>query len=304
MDFTKRLLQQFLVLAEEQHFGRAAERLSMSQPPLSQTIKRLEGGLGVTLLERGPGGVRLTPAGAAFAAEAQRMLDVRSAAIERVQRVAHGLEGDVRVGYVSILSYRHLPGLLRAAARELPGLRIRLHQESSVTLAEMIRSGTLDLAFIRDPSPVSEELAVHDFVVERIVAALPHEHRLAGAGSIDLADLRDDDFVLPGATALPALAQQAQLACRASGFTPRGRAEADDLTGLLSYVSAGLCVSLLPQDLREFPIPGIAFVPLRGASPYLETTVAAVHRPGADAAVRRLLDLCLRHTRAGVPRGA
>ncbi|ARZ72401.1 LysR family transcriptional regulator [Streptomyces albireticuli] len=304
MDFTTRLLQQFLVLAEEQHFGRAAERLSMSQPPLSQTIKRLEHGLGVTLLERGPGGVRLTPAGAAFAAEAQRMLDVRSAAIERVQRVAHGLEGDVRVGYVSILSYRHLPGLLRAAARELPGLRVRLHQESSVTLAEMIRAGTLDLAFIRDPSPVSEELAVHGFLVERIVAALPHEHRLAGADAIDLADLRDDDFALPGATALPALAQQAQLACRAAGFTPRGRAEADDLTGLLSYVAAGLCVSLLPQDLHDFPIPGIAFVPIRGSSPYLETTVAAVHRPGADAAVRRLLDLCIRHTRPGSPEDA
>ncbi|MFC5724237.1 LysR substrate-binding domain-containing protein [Streptomyces gamaensis] len=296
MDFPRRLLQQFLVLAEEKHFGRAAERLAMRQPPLSQAIQRLERGLGVTLLERGPRGVRLTPAGAAFAVEARRLLDAQSAAVERVRRVAKGLEGDLRVGYVSILSHRDLPRLLKAAAEELPGLRIHLHQDSTAGLAEMIRAGTLDLAFLRDPSAVSDDLVVHTFTVERIGAALPRGHRLAGAEAVDLADLREDDFVLPGAKALPGLAEQAQLACQAAGFAPRCRARADDLTGLLSYVAAGLCVSLLPEDLRAFPVPGIVFVPVRGASPYLETTVAAVHRPEADTAVLRLLDLCLRHT--------
>ncbi|MCF3102150.1 LysR family transcriptional regulator [Streptomyces roseoverticillatus] len=297
MEFTNRLLEQFLVLAEEKHFGRAAERLSMSQPPLSQAMQRLERGLGATLLDRRPGDLRLTPAGAAFAVEARRLLDARSAVVERVRRVAQGLEGDVRVGYVSILSHRHLPRLLRAAAEELPGLRIHLHQDSTATLVEMLRSGTLDLAFIRDPLPVSDELAARDFAVEHIVAALPHEHRLAGSDSIALEDLRDDDFVLLNGTALPGLALQARLACREAGFTPRCRADADDLTGLLGYVAAGLCVSLMPEDLRDFPVPGIAFVPIRGTSPYLRTTVAAVRRTDADAAVRRLLDLVARHSR-------
>ncbi|GAA0395022.1 LysR substrate-binding domain-containing protein [Streptomyces luteireticuli] len=301
MEFTQRLLEQFLALAEEQHFGRAAERLSMSQPPLSQAMQRLERGLGVRLLDRGPGGVRLTPAGTAFVTEARRMLDVRSAAVERVRRVAHGLEGDVRVGYVSILSHRHLPRLLRAAAEELPGLRIHLHQDSTATLVETIRSGALDLAFIRDPSPITDdltdELAVHGFAEERIVAALPDEHRLAGTDSVALTDLRDDDFVLLSETALPELARQARLACREAGFTPRCRADADDLTGLLGYVAAGLCVSLMPEDLRDFPLPGISFVPFREESPYLRTTVAAVHRTDADAAVHRLLDLITRHAR-------
>lgn len=203
----------------------------------------------------------------------------------------------MRVGYVSILSHRHLPRLLRATAEELPGLRVHLHQDSTATLAEMLRAGTLDLAFVRDPSPLSDDLAVRDFAVERIVAALPHEHRLAGADAIALTDLRDEDFVLPSGDTLPSLAHQVQLACRDAGFTPRCRAGADDLTGLLGYVAAGLCVSLLPEDLRDFPVPGIAFVPLRGSSPHLETTVAAVHRPDADAAVLRLLDLIQRHAR-------
>ncbi|MCC3767461.1 LysR substrate-binding domain-containing protein [Streptomyces sp. UNOC14_S4] len=296
MEFTRRLLEQFLVLAEEKHFGRAAERLAMSQPPLSQAIQRLERGLEVTLLDRGPGGIRLTPAGAAFAGEARRLLDAQSAAVERVRRVARGLEGDVRVGYVSILSHHHLPRLLRTAADELPGLRVLVHQDTTATLVDMVRSGTLDLAFIRDPSPVTDELTLRAFADERVVAALPHEHPLAGADAISLGDLREDAFVLPSSTTLPGLAAQSQLACRDAGFTPHCRVEADDLSGLLGYIAAGLCVGILPEDLRHFPVPGIAFVPLRETSPYLRTTVAAVHRPDADAAVHRLLDLIARHT--------
>ncbi|MBB4928354.1 LysR family transcriptional regulator [Kitasatospora kifunensis] len=296
INLTKRLLEQFLVVAEEKHFGRAAERLAMSQPPLSQSIQRLERGLGVRLFERGPGGVSLTAAGEAFAVDAQRLLDAQSAAIERVRRVASGLDGDVRVGYVSILSHHYLPGLLRAAAEELPGLRIHLHQDSSVAVAGMVRRGELDLGFLRDPSPLSADLVRWEFAVERIVAALPRDHPLVGAGEIDLAELRDEDFVLPDATALPTLAQQVQLACHEVGFTPRSRAVADDLTGLFSYVASGLCVSLLPERLCDFPISGVACVPLRGDSSYLETTVVAVHRQEADEAVRRLLELIIRRT--------
>ncbi|MEU1676755.1 LysR substrate-binding domain-containing protein [Streptomyces roseifaciens] len=295
MELTRRLLEQFLAVVDEQHFGRAAERLSMSQPPLSQAIQRLERGIGVTLLERGPRGVRPTPAGSAFATDARRILNLQDAALERARRVAHGLEGDVRVGYVSILSHRYLPRLLRAAAREMPGLRIKLRQDSSASVAEMVQSGALDLGFLRDPSPVPADLVTQDVAVERLAAALPTDHRLAGEEAIGLADLREEDFVLPDATALPSLAQQLQLACHEVGFTPRLRASADDLTGLFSYVASGLCVSALPETLHEFALPGVTFVPLRGTSPNLDTQVTAVLRPDADAAVQRLLDLITRH---------
>ncbi|MER8061197.1 LysR substrate-binding domain-containing protein [Streptomyces sp. NPDC094022] len=295
INLTKRLLEQFLVVAEEEHFGRAAERLHMSQPPLSQSIQRLERGLGVRLFERGSGGVSLTPAGEVFAVDARRLLDAQSAVIERVRRVASGLEGDVRVGYVTVLSHHYLPGLLRAAAEELPGLRVHLHQDTPAGIAEMVRSGALDLGFLRDPSNLSAEIVSEAFAVERIAAALPHDHRLADAAAIDLADLRDEDFVLPAPGALPALAQQVQLACHEAGFIPRARAEADDLTGLYSYVASGLCVGLLPDRLRDFPVPGLTCVPLRDESPLLETVVVAVRRPSADATVLRLLDLITRH---------
>lgn len=294
INLTNRMLEQFLVVAEEKHFGRAAERLRMSQPPLSQSIQRLERLLKVQLLDRGPGGVRLTAAGEVFAADAQRLLAAQSAAVERVRRVASGLEGDIRVGYVSILSYHYLPGLLRAAAEELPGLRIHLHQDFSAVLTDMVRAGTLDLGFLRDPSRLSDDLVTTDFVDERLAVVVPIDHPLAQEGRIGLAALRDQDFVLPDAAALPTLALQIQLACRDAGFTPRSRAVADDIPGLLSYVAAGLCVCLLPERVQEFSVPGVAFVPLRGDSPYYQTKLVAVRRPDADAGVHRLLEMITR----------
>ncbi|MET7290382.1 LysR family transcriptional regulator [Streptomyces sp. NPDC005573] len=294
MDLSSRLIEQFLVVAEERHFGRAAERLSMRQPPLSQAIQRLESRVGVKLFDRGPGGIRLTPAGEAFAADAARLLAAESAALGRARRVANGLEGELRLGYVSLLSLRYLPRLLGAAAEELPGLDIRLHQDSSAVVADMVRAGSLDLGFVRDASVVPAELVTSVFARERVMAALPTSHPLARAGALDLADLRDEPFVLPTRSALPALLEQIHRVCGAAGFTPAARASADDLTGLLSYVASGLCVSLLTEALLDLPVPGITYVPLHGAPGHLESTVTAVHRPDPDRAVRRVLDLATR----------
>ncbi|MFF8650128.1 LysR family transcriptional regulator [Streptomyces griseoluteus] len=291
MDLSSRLLEQFLAVAEERHFGRAAERLSMRQPPLSQAIQRLERRVGVQLFDRGPGGVRLTPAGEAFAADAARLLAAETAALDRARRVGRGLEGDLRLGYVSLLSLRYLPRLLGAAAQELPGLRIRLHQDSSAAVADMLLAGSLDLGFVRDLSAVSAELVTSVFARERVMAALPASHPLAGAEALDLTELRDEPFVLPTGSALPALRGQIHRVCEAAGFTPDVRASADDLTGLLSYVASGLCVSLLTEALLDLPVPGITYVPLRGAPGRLESTVTAVHRPDPDPAVRRVLEL-------------
>ncbi|MGK4584895.1 LysR family substrate-binding domain-containing protein [Kitasatospora sp. HPMI-4] len=146
----------------------------------------------------------------------------------------------------------------------------------------------------RDPSSLSADLVSHDFAVERICAALPRDHRLAAADEVGLDELSGDDFVMPDAVALPGLSAQLQLACHDAGFMPRCRAVADDLTGLFSYVASGLCVSLLPAGLAGFAAGDVAFVALRGDSPYLETRVVGVHRPGVDAAVLRLLEMISR----------
>ncbi|KOG90833.1 LysR family transcriptional regulator [Streptomyces varsoviensis] len=288
---SRRLLVQFLAVVGEGHFGRAAEQLGMSQPPLSQSIQRLERMLGVRLLERGPTGARPTAAGEVFAADARRLLDLQTAAVARARRVADGVEGDIRIGYVSLLSHLHLPTMLRAMADQLPGLRVQLHHGSAAAVAEQVHTGALDLGFLRDPARLPDELVSTVVATERIQAAVPDGHRLAGADEIALSALRDEDFAMPDPTALPVLAEQVHLACHRAGFTPRGLVLADELSGLFSYVAAGLCVSLLPEGARHFSTGGVSFLPLRGDAGYLDTTIQAVHRPDADPTVARLLQV-------------
>ncbi|KOU03716.1 LysR family transcriptional regulator [Streptomyces sp. NRRL F-2295] len=291
INLSRRLLEQFLEVAHERHFGRAAARLGMSQPPLSQSIQRLERAVGARLLDRGPGGVRLTPAGEAFAADARRLLELQDTMVQRARRIASGAEGDVRLGYVSLLSHLYLPGVLRTAAERLPGLRVHLRHGSSQEVADQVRTGALDLGFLRDPARLSDDLAVTVVATERIAAAVPCGHRLADADGITLSALREEDFVLPDPIALPVLAEQLHTACHQAGFAPRGVRVADDLSGLFSYVAAGLCVSLLPDGLHRLAVPGVRFVPLQEEAGYLDTRVYAVHRPGPNPAVARLLEM-------------
>jgi DNA-binding transcriptional LysR family regulator len=292
VDFTQRMLEQFVVLAEEKHFGRAAERLTMSQPPLSQAIQRLERGLRVTLLDRSVRGVRLTAAGQAFARDAQQMLDLHTAATERARRIAAGLEGELQVGFINSLSYRYLPTLLGWIAEELPGLWLNLRLDSSIVLADLVRTRILDLAFVRTPIHNPDGLEIHHLVTERLIAALPHRHRLADRDSIGLIDLAAETFVGISPETLPALSEQLALACQAAGFAPRTRGRAGDLQGLISYVASGAGVTLVPEQLAQQTMPTIRFVSLRDSSPYLETRIAAIHLADAsDEAVRRVLGL-------------
>ncbi|MGF1425677.1 LysR family transcriptional regulator [Kitasatospora sp. LaBMicrA B282] len=291
MELTPRLLEQFVVLAEEQHFGHAARRLSMSQPPLSQAIQRLERGLGVLLLERTSRGVRLTAAGAAFAADAGRLLEAQQAAVARVRRMARGVEGTVRLGYVSSLGYWHLPRLLAVAARELPGIRLEVRQRGSAELAEQVRQGAVDLALVRLPVGDLAELEVREVAEERTVLALPLGHPLAGGDPVPLARLRDEEFVTAAPPAMARIRALIDDACRQAGFELRTRAQAEDLTSMLGYTAAGVCLCFVPERVAELGHPMVRFVPLDGGD-RLVTTIAALSRPaGGDPAVATLLEL-------------
>ncbi|MFC9925876.1 LysR family transcriptional regulator [Streptomyces sp. NPDC127190] len=291
MDLTPRLLEQFTVLAEEKHFGRAASRLMMSQPPLSQAVQRLERIIGTRLLDRSSQGVSLTAAGEAFAADARRILEAQESALARARRIASGEEGEVHVGFVTSLSYWHLPRLLADAAEQLPGLRLHLRQGSSGALTELVRSGTVDLALVRQPELDDNELTARRLTEERLVVALPATDPLAGAARLALADLSGHHFARLGDGPLQQLAQRVLRACERAGFVPTFRARADDLPGLLSYVASGLCVALVPEHTAALSFPGVRFLPLTDDTPELTTTIAVLHRPRTDPAVRSLLAL-------------
>ncbi|MGK4578593.1 LysR substrate-binding domain-containing protein [Kitasatospora sp. HPMI-4] len=294
MELTSRLLEQFVVLAEEKHFGRAAHRLSMSQPPLSQAMQRLERRLGVPLLERAGRGVQLTAAGVAFAADAKRLLEAQDAAVARVRRVGRGVEGTVRLGYVSSLGYWHLPQLLTLAAREVPGIRLDVRQRDSAELAEQVRQGAVDLALVRLPVTDQADLAVQEVAEERTVLAVPLGHPLADAGPVPLSRLRDEEFVTAAPSAMARMHDLIQEVCREAGFVPRSRAQAEELTSMLGYTAARVAVCFVPERIAALGHPMIRFVPLAEAH-RLVTTVAALSRPAADPAVETLLELMKRH---------
>lgn len=292
MDLTTRLLEQFVVLAEEEHFGRAAERLSMSQPPLSQAIQRLERGLGVRLLERSTRAVRLTAAGAAFARDARHLLEAQQAAVGRARRIADGAEGELHLGFISGISYTFLPRVLRLTRDRFPGLRLHLHQNTSAELASMVRSGRLDLAFVRGPLADPDGLDLRTVAAERLAVALPAGHPLAERATLRLTDLAGENFSLPSLTALAGLAEQVAAACRAAGFAPRDGARADSLPGLISHVAAGSCVCLVPEQVPAGALPGVVFRTLettRRDDDLALTVVAAVRAGQRDPAVERVL---------------
>ncbi|TXI36393.1 MAG: LysR family transcriptional regulator [Mycobacterium sp.] len=263
LDLSPRILHQYLVLVEEKHFGRAAERLHISQPSLSQAINRLERCVGFTLLNRTSRTVELTPAGAAFAHDIQHLRETQNAAVLRGQRIASGDEGELQLGIPGSFAYAFIPALIRRCHRELPNIRLQLHDCPSMELVERVRDGRVDIALVAGPLPDTTGLSLAFVAHERIVAILPESHRLAGQPTIDLAELADDDFALYTESGHRGLMPLVMSACQAAGFTPRQVAGADTLAGLIGHVASGTCVSFALDRLRPFNPPGIVFVPIR-----------------------------------------
>lgn len=295
MEISQHALTQFVVVAEEEHIGRAAQRLSMTQPPLTQAIQRLERTVGVTLLERSRRGVRLTPAGRSFATDARHLLDAQQGAIRRARRIAEGTQGELAVGYSPGLAQQVVPQLLRVVRRELPNLRVHVTQQMSADIAVAVRAGSLDIGLARAPVPDHSGLDVHSLPPERLAAAVPAAHRWAERTHMPLSDLRSERFAILSPRSGD-LSEQMHSACRHAGFTPTVAAYADALPGLYGHVTAGDCVALVPHTSAVQPPPGVTVIPLDDDDPSLILHSAMVTRTGTtDLMVTRLVALCREH---------
>ena len=190
-----RHLRYFRAVAEELHFGRAAERLHIAQPPLSQQVRQLERELGVALLVRTTRKVELTPAGEAYLKRVVAILDAVDEAGGQAQRIAEGAEGQLAIGCVGSATYSLLPRLVRALREELPGVDVSVRGEMlAPALFTALLAGEIDLALLRPPveqSGVLLETVRHD----RLLAALPEGHALAARDELSIKDLRDEEFV-------------------------------------------------------------------------------------------------------------
>jgi DNA-binding transcriptional LysR family regulator len=269
-----RQLRYFVAVAEERHFGRAAERLHISQPPLSQQIRRLENEIGAPLLRRTTRRVELTAGGEVMLARARDILAALDGATEDARRAANGEFGRLAIGFTGSATYDTLPVLAGALREALPGVVLDLRGEL-LTPAQVagLLDGSLDLGVLRPPVR-ERELEIEILRREPLVAVLPDAHRLAGAAIVPLEELRDEPFVTYPSHFRSVLHDAVEETCAAHGFRPRVALEASETATLVSFVAAGLGVSLVPDSVRHMTVHGAVYRPLGAGAAEVELAVA------------------------------
>ncbi|MCR0982362.1 LysR family transcriptional regulator [Roseomonas populi] len=254
-------LRSFVCVAEELHFGRAARRLGMTQPPLSRQIQLLEARLGTVLLDRSRHGVALTAAGQAFLAEARAVLAASERAIQAAQRAReHRTGGVLKLGFFSASTYAFLPRLIARARAELPGTEIVLLEMSGAAQLEALRVGRLDIGLAR-PSQDMLTLSSRCVSKEELVLALPLDHPLGARRRLVLRDLQDQDFIGYSEEGPYMRALVAQ-ALSVAGVTPRIVQSVAQAQTILSLVSVGMGVALVPSDARRMAFPNVTTRPI------------------------------------------
>jgi DNA-binding transcriptional LysR family regulator len=295
MPLELRQLRYFVTVAEEGHVTRAAERLGIQQPPLSQQIKALETQLSVRLFDRKPRGVELTEAGKVLFEQAQRVLERVEEAEVAVRRAAKGDIGRLAVGLTSSSSLN--PFVLRVLRRfreQLPDVSLTLEESSTVELVEALRRGAIDVAFVRSAAGAKPDLKARPLLDEEMVAALPARHRLASGKTVSLAALAREDFILYRRSQGPGLYDAIVTACGNAGFSPHVVQEAPRMLSTLSLVAAGLGVSIVPASMERLKPDGVVYKPLSRAMG-LRAPIIMLHPDARQSAARaRFIDLVQR----------
>ncbi len=257
------MLRSFVVLAEELHFGRAARRLHISQPPLSLQVKKLEEELGVTLFLRTNRHVSLTEAGEVLLARARHLLAEVDRAREEVRRVGRGDSGVLSIGYAPTATYEVLPQVMPDFCRTCPEVRVELRELTSPAQVLAIRENRIELGFACLPVDASDVVA-HTLVHERPVVVLSEAHPLARRKSVPVALLDDQPFILVDRDAEPGWAYACDAALREAGVNVRIVQEADTKIALLGLVAAGMGISVASASLAALGREGVVFRPLTG----------------------------------------
>jgi DNA-binding transcriptional LysR family regulator len=281
----------FVAVAEELHFGRAAERLHISQPPLSNRIRQLERDLRLQLFDRNTRTVSLTDAGERLLGPARRVLNEVDAAQNMAASIATGDQGRVRIGFAGASSQRALPLLTGAVRSQYPGVELVLQSQTYVfTALEQLLSRSLDLAFARLPIPHAD-LAWRVVEVEELVCALPAGHPLAAHESIRLPELHDEDFVSLPDDQGSILQSTMYALCVTAGFRPRIAQIAPDSSTVLALVAAGAGVTITLSSVCPVQTVGIAYRPLADIRPSHMFATLVWRKADPSPALQRVLDV-------------
>ena len=271
-----RHLRYFVAVAEELHFGRAAERLNMAQPPLSQAIRQLETDLGVELLHRTTRRVDLTDAGRSYLTRARKILGEVAEAAHEARRVAAGAVGHLAIGCVGSATYSLLPALSRGLSLEVPGVDFSFRGEMLVPdQAAALRTGEIDLALLRPPI-ADLSLSVLPLRRDRLVVAAPADHPVAALRQVGVTDLRDADLIVHSADRRSVMYDVVLGLFRDAGVEPRIRHEVGETSTLITLVAGGLGVAVVPEPVTALALEGVVFRPL--ARPVVSVDLAIAHR--------------------------
>jgi DNA-binding transcriptional LysR family regulator len=273
-----RHLRYFLAVVETLHFSKAAERLGMAQPPLSQQIRRLEELVGHRLFDRTTRGVKLTLAGQLLAERARSTLEKVHDDLAQVRRLGRGEEGTLTVGFSGSVMFTGLPAAIESYRRHYPKVELRLRElVTSAQIAALIE-GTLDLAFLRDGDP-TEGIAMSTLLREPYVAVLPVRHRLVRKRGLRVSDLGSEPFIFFSRRMGPLAFDRTMACCEAHGFRPNIVQDAPQWPTLVRLVAAGLGVSLAPACVSQIAFPGAVYRDVHAAC---RTTIDLGMKAGAE----------------------
>lgn len=266
-------LKYFVAVAEELNFARAAERLHISQPPLTRQIQQLEKELGVLLFDRTTRRVQLTEAGQTYLEEARITLAQVKRGVSVAQRTSRGEIGRLAVGFEASSAYDILPRSRQMFKERFPDVELMFVEMRTDEQAQALLDGRIHVGFVLPPLH-EDALAVETVLRESLMAAIPRNHPLSGKNKVALEDLAAEAFVMSSRSNRCGLYDQVISVCHNAGFTPKVVQEANEMQIMLGFIAAGIGVSLLPEHVKQFHKPGIVFLPLMPSSAKVELAVA------------------------------
>ncbi len=275
MSVELRQLRYFVAVAEEMHFGRAARRLHMTQPPLSQAIQALEARLGAELFQRTRRSVSLSAAGRALLPEAQRLLQQADALPSLAQRAAAGESGSLSLAFVSMADYSVMPQALREFRATYPSVQIQLHEATTDVQLDMLSTGEIDLGLLVMPLPDKSRSELDSLPVlsEPLMLALP-EGLVRKRGPVALTQISDQPLIVFPRRLAPAFHDKILGRFQAAGLTPRIGQEAIQMQTIIALVSAGMGIALVPQSVSNLQRPGVEYRTLKDAGAPIDMGLA------------------------------
>jgi DNA-binding transcriptional LysR family regulator len=278
LDIDLRHLRYFVAVAEELHFGRAAAKLGIQQPPLSQQIKQLEAELGLALFVRTSRTVTLTAAGEELLERARRTLSRLQEDFNAVQRIGRGEVGALNIGFAGSAMLSNLPDVIRSYRRSYPDVQLRLGEMVTSEVIDHLRDETIDLGFLRDPGEV-EGIVIESLLREPFVAILPAKHRLAIQKIISVTKLKGEPFIFYRRSVGPVAYDRTIRLCEQAGFSPEIVQEAPQWPTAIRLVAAGLGVSIAPACVAKLGTPGVVFRPIFAKDAFTEIALGRRDEP-------------------------